>query len=141
MVYWYWINAGIYYISNGNLLYFNHNFAHFGILCAAVLKFTARQQCATETDTKPENATTEEHTMDQTDKVYSTRPKLIDKDSSRSEIWHYFAYKSDDKGEATDLNAPICKHCFKSCVATHQIWQSTCHLLIPICSKSSEIDR
>ncbi len=35
----------------------------------------------------------------------------------RSEIWHYFGYKTDDKGELTDLTAPVCKPCYrpKSC--------------------------
>ncbi len=51
--------------------------------------------------------------MDQTDETLSTHPKL----HSRSEIWHYFAYKTDDKGERTDLTAPVCKRCYKS-VAT-----------------------
>ena len=51
--------------------------------------------------------------MDQTDEAHSTRPKRINKESNRSEIWHYFAYKSNEKGEATDLNAPLYKRCFK----------------------------
>ncbi len=48
----------------------------------------------------------------------STHPKFINKENSRSEIWHYFAYKTDDKGEQTDLTEPVCKRCYKSCVAT-----------------------
>ncbi len=38
---------------------------------------------------------------DQTDETLSTHPKLINKENSRSEIWHYFGYKTDDKGERT----------------------------------------
>ncbi len=33
----------------------------------------------------------------------SALPKLINKEKSISEIWHYFGYKTDDKGERTDL--------------------------------------
>ncbi len=59
----------------------------------------------------------------------STHPKLINKENSRSEIWHYFAYKTDDDGEGTDLNAPVCKRCYKSRVTTetHQTFLSICH--------------
>ncbi len=46
----------------------------------------------------------------------STHPKWINKENSRSEIWHYSAYKTDDKGERTDLTAAVCKRCYKSCV-------------------------
>ncbi len=44
-------------------------------------------------------------------------PKLINKENSRSEIWLYFANKTDDKGERTEVTAPVCKRCYKSCVA------------------------
>ncbi len=26
-------------------------------------------------------------------------------------MWHYFGYKTDDKGDRTDLTAPVCKRC------------------------------
>ncbi len=47
----------------------------------------------------------------------SVHPKLINKENSRSEIWRYFGYKTDDKSERTDLTAPVCKRCYrpKSC--------------------------
>ncbi len=48
-----------------------------------------------------------------TDLTLSTHLKWINKENSRSEI-----YKTDDKGEWTDLTAPVCKRCYKSCVAT-----------------------
>ncbi len=41
--------------------------------------------------------------MDQTDATLLTCPKLINKENSRSEIWHYFAYKTDDRGKRTEL--------------------------------------
>ncbi len=47
----------------------------------------------------------------------STHPKLIN-ENSRSEIWLYFANKTDDKSERTKVTAPVCKRCYKSCVAT-----------------------
>ncbi len=56
--------------------------------------------------------------MDQIHETLAMCPKFINKENSRSEIWHYFEYKTDDKGELTDLNAPVCKRCYKSCVAT-----------------------
>jgi len=56
--------------------------------------------------------------MDRTDQANSTRPQLINKEGSRSEIWHYFAYRGNEKCEATDVNAPLCKRCLKSCVET-----------------------
>ncbi len=31
-----------------------------------------------------------------------TLPKQTNEENSRSEIWHYVAYKTDDKGEQTD---------------------------------------
>ncbi len=90
-----------------------HNFAQFGISLVAVPKFTTMRQCypnCRESGGKRDNRET-----DQTGETHSTRPKLINKESGRSEIWHYFAYKSDEKCEPTDLNAPVCKRCYKSC--------------------------
>ena len=60
-----------------------------------------------------------------------------------SEIRHYFSYKSNGKSKGTDLNAPLCKRCFKSCVATGGNTSNLAkHLLILTCSnsKTSEID-
>ncbi len=31
-----------------------------------------------------------------------TRSKQTNEENGRSEMWHYFAYKTDDKGEQTD---------------------------------------
>ncbi len=35
------------------------------------------------------------YVMDQTDETLLTHPKLTNTENSRSEIWHYFAYKTD----------------------------------------------
>lgn len=55
--------------------------------------------------------------MVKTDETHPTCTKLINKESGRSEIWYYFAYKSDEKGEPTNLNSPVCKRCYKACAA------------------------
>ncbi len=86
------------------------------------------------------NVTTEQHAMDhQTDEALSMHPKLINKENSRSEMWHYCAYKTDDKGERADLTAPVCKRCYTSCVATGgnaSNFLSICRLLILIFSEN-----
>ncbi len=50
----------------------------------------------------------------------SAHPKLINKENSRSVIWHYFGYKTDDKGERTDLTAPVCKRCYRPTSCCHR---------------------
>ncbi len=116
-----------------------HHFAQFGISLAAVPKFTTMRHCypnCRETGGKRDNGET---TMDQTGETQSTRPKLINKESGRSEIWHYFAYKSDEK-----VNQPTLMHQSASAAinhvlpweATHQILANICHSLILICSRS-----
>ncbi len=59
--------------------------------------------------------------MDQTDETLSTHPKLINKENSRSEIWHYFGYKTDDKGERTGqlLRLKSCCHRDTSNICKH----------------------
>ncbi len=112
------------YTGNGKVPVYNtfqtvryNHFAQFGISLVAVPKFTTMRQCnpnCRKTGGKRDNGET---TMDQTGETHSTHPKSIKKESVRSEIWHYFAYKRDEKGEPTDLNAPVCKCCYKSCAA------------------------
>ncbi len=86
---------GIYYI----LRY--HNFAQFSISYAAVAKCNCRWQLFWQ----------QNNVMDQTDEIISA-PE-INKQDSRSEIWHYFGYKTDDKGKWTDLTAHVCKWCYR----------------------------
>ncbi len=72
-----------------------HNLANFGISYAA---FPSASQFAAQPAV---NVTTELRDGSNMIKLL-TRQKLINKENSRSEIWHYFSYKTDDKGEGTD---------------------------------------
>ncbi len=81
--------------------------------------------------------TTEQHDGSKTDETLSTHPKLIHKENSRSEIWHYSAYKTDAKGELTLLHpyASVAINVFGE-KATHQIFLSIYRLLILIFSEN-----
>lgn len=46
--------------------------------------------------------------MDKAGERHSTQ--LINKEGNRSEIWNYFADKTDEKGKPTDLTISVCKH-------------------------------
>jgi len=99
-----------------------HHFAQFSISYPTVPKCTCRWQCFPNCCIKCENRTQ----WIQRIKLLSTHPNWINKENSRNEIWHYSAYKTDDKVEWTDLTAPVCKCCYNSCVAkkaTHQIFK------------------
>ncbi len=85
-----------------------HNFAQFSI------SYPASQIAA-----QLLNVTTEQHNG-LTDETLSTCPKLINKENSRSEIWHYSAYKTEDKGEWTDLSAHVCKRCYRPKACCHR---------------------
>ncbi len=97
-----------------------HNFAQFGISYTAVANCICRKQCfpICHATGKCDNRTT--WWIKQI--KLSEHPKLINKGNSRSEIWHYFWYKTGDKGEWTDRTAPVCKHCYrpKSCCHRRQ---------------------
>ncbi len=100
----------MYYISNGTIIFLNSVFH-----TAEVAKCTCRWQCFP-------NCCATGKRDDRTTRwikqiKLSMHPKLINKENSRSEIWHYFGYKTDDKGEGTEVTAPVCKRCYrdKSC--------------------------
>ena len=46
-----------------------------------------------------------------------TTPQLVDKPGARSAIWQYFGLKTNEQGEAINADAPLCKRCFKTCMA------------------------
>ncbi len=81
-----------------------HIFAQFGISYAAVSKCTCKWQCFPNccATSKSDNKTTR-----WIKQMKLSHLKLINKENSRSEIWHYFGYKTD---EQTDLTTPVCKH-------------------------------
>ncbi len=73
-----------------------HNFAQFGISYTAV-------PSASQIAAHPVNVTTEQVTTRCVKQLkLLTRPKQTNEENSRSEIWHYFAFKTDGKGERTD---------------------------------------
>ncbi len=70
-----------------------------------LLKSTCRWQCfpkCCETGKTWQQIMLDSCDESDTDETLSTHPKLINKENRRSEIWHYFSYKTDDKGERTD---------------------------------------
>ncbi len=84
------------------------NWSHYGISYAAVTKFTcSASQIAVQPGVKCDNRTT--WWIKQIKLL--TCPKLTNKENSRSEIWHYFSYKTDDKGERTDHRRQDIKSC------------------------------
>lgn len=46
-----------------------------------------------------------------------TTPQLVDKSGAQSAIWNYFGLKTNEDGEAINSDAPLCKRCYKTCVA------------------------
>ncbi len=97
-----------------------HNFAQFGISYTAVAKCTCRKQCfpICHATGKCDKRTSQWIKL-------SEHPKWINKRNSRSEIWHYFWYKTGDKGEWTDRTEPLCKHYYrpKSCCLTSNLFK------------------
>ncbi len=75
-----------------------HNSEYLGISYAAVPKFTCRRQCFSNQYMWHQNKWTTRW-INQIKLL--TSPKQTNKEN-RSEIWHYFAYKTDHKGERTD---------------------------------------
>ncbi len=42
------------------------------------------------------------------------QPALVDKEHSRSAIWKYFGYKTNEHGKPKDTSKPICKSCYRA---------------------------
>uniref|UniRef100_A0A671RC50 BED-type domain-containing protein n=1 Tax=Sinocyclocheilus anshuiensis TaxID=1608454 RepID=A0A671RC50_9TELE len=42
------------------------------------------------------------------------RPALVDKEHSRSAIWKYFGYETNEHGKPKDTSKPICKSCYRA---------------------------
>ena len=47
----------------------------------------------------------------------SNTPQLVDKLGAPSAIWNYFGFKTNEHGEAINTEAPLCKRCYKTCLA------------------------
>lgn len=45
------------------------------------------------------------------------KPLLVEKVGARSNVWKYFGFKPNDKGEPSNPEAPQCKRCYKTCLA------------------------
>ncbi len=86
-----------------------HIFAQFGISNAAVAKCTCKWQCFPNCCATSKSDNRIMRWIKQM--KLSAHLKLINKENSRSEIWHYFGYKTDER---TDLTTPVCKRCYKS---------------------------
>uniref|UniRef100_A0A672RI62 BED-type domain-containing protein n=1 Tax=Sinocyclocheilus grahami TaxID=75366 RepID=A0A672RI62_SINGR len=46
--------------------------------------------------------------------VAPPRPALVDKEHSRSAIWKYFGYETNEHGKPKDTSKPICKSCYRA---------------------------
>jgi len=46
-----------------------------------------------------------------------TTLQLVDKPGAPSATWNYFGFKTNEHGEAVNTVAPLCKRCYKTCLA------------------------
>ena len=40
-------------------------------------------------------------------------PRLVDKKSTKSRVWKYFAFEADDRGVIINPQKPLCKRCYR----------------------------